>query len=93
MLHPIGAGPAGHNQARREAIEVWQERAVHLVGDERRLVIRLPHWEALDEGGGLVIGGAVGAVECNLNRLFLQSDLSSTSLSRAPFQRAQPMAP
>ena len=35
VLHPIGRGPAGHDQARRIAVPVRQRLAVHLIGDER----------------------------------------------------------
>ncbi len=52
-----------------------QRRAVHLVGDERRVLHRLPDRNALDEVGRLVDRRAVGAVEHDLDRLLLHADL------------------
>src|SRR5262245_28985325 len=75
VLHPIGAGPARQDEAGGKAVQMRQRRPVHLVGDERRVLDRLPGRDALDEVGGLVADGSVGAVEYDLDRLLLEADL------------------
>ncbi len=63
MLHPVVASPARHDQPRGTTIEVRQGLAIHLVGNQRRFVDRLPYWDALDESRRRVDSGAVGAAE------------------------------
>ena len=49
--------------------------AVHLVGDQRGVLDPLPHRNAFDEIGSLVVRWAIGAAEDDLDRLLLQADL------------------
>src|SRR5262249_21387066 len=74
VLHPIGTGPTGHHETSRMTIEVRQSRTVHLVGDERVFVERLPDWNAFDEVRRLFDNRAVGAVKRHLYGLLLQAD-------------------
>ena len=52
-----------------------QQLPVHVMGDDRVFVERLPHRDGLDEIRGLVEHRAVGAVDDDLDRLLAQSRL------------------
>src|SRR6266849_7338428 len=75
VLHPVSASPTRNNDAGREAVEVRQRLAVHLVSDDRRLLYCLPYRDAFDEVRRLVDYWAVGAIEHNLDRFLLDADL------------------
>src|SRR6516164_3147495 len=75
MLHPIGSGPARHDETRRETIEVRQRRPIHFIGHERGVLDRLPGRDALDEVGGLVGNARIGAVEDDFDRLLFKAGL------------------
>ena len=49
VLHPIGRGPAGRDDSRRKAVPMRQRLAIHLIGDERRLLDSFPYGKALYE--------------------------------------------
>src|SRR5262249_43318833 len=85
MLHPIGSGPARHDETRRKAIEVRQRRSIHFIGHERGVLDRLPGRDALDEVGGLVGNARIGAVEDDLDRLLLKADLVQKVLEPRAF--------
>src|SRR5262249_35572720 len=69
------ASPTRNNDAGREAVEVRQRLAVHLVGDDRRLLHCLPYRDAFDEVRRLVDDWTVGAIEYNLDRFLLDAYL------------------
>src|SRR5262245_46174237 len=75
VLHPVGAGPSRQDEAGGKPVQVRQRHSDHLVGDERRVLDRFPGRDALDEVGGLVADGHVGAVEDDLDRLLLEAGL------------------
>ena len=56
-------------------MQVRQRCAVHFIGDECRLLDRLPRRDALDEIRGLVGDAGIGAVEDDFDRLFLEANL------------------
>jgi hypothetical protein len=60
---------------RREPVEMRQRLPVHLMGNDRVFVERLPHRDAFDEIRGPVEHRAVGAVDDDLDRLLAQSRL------------------
>ena len=62
-----------------------QRCAVHLVGDDCRLIDRLPDRDALDEVWRLVDRGAVGAIEHDFDRLFFQTGLVEHVLESGAF--------
>ncbi len=73
VLHPIGRGPAGHDQARGRAVPVGQRLAVHLERDQRVLVERAVDGQALGE---IRRGGqscSVSAIEHDLERIALHA--------------------
>src|SRR5271169_1098383 len=69
VLHPIGAGPSGHDEPRGEAVEMRQRRAIHLISDENIVIHRFPERNALDELRRLVENGTVSSVQYDLDRL------------------------
>ena len=102
-LQPLHGGdgvPVGHDQPERGAVVGDERLAVHLVGDQDlgRRIGCVGEWErALEAQVGSVglwrarvevVGPVVGAVEADFDAVGCRLGLSSTSLRRAPFQRA-----
>jgi hypothetical protein len=84
VLHPVGASPAGHDQARREAVPVRQRRAVHLPRDHRAVVECAPDGQALHEVRGFIGHAGVGAVKGHLDRLLHDAGLGEHVLELDP---------